>query len=227
MFANIDIALLEMFNGSNSSFMDALMLFLTSGYTWIPLYVALLYLLINNSEAMSQIMLAVGCAVLCVVLAGGVCDYIVKPLVGRVRPLNDYHLLDIIVGVSGVGAKDFSFFSSHAANTFSLTVFFSLLVRNWKFFTALLIWSLTNCYTRLYLGMHYPSDIIVGLAWGALVGIFMYYLYDRLYSRLSAGGEFISTQYTSKGYTIQSIDIVVCTLAAMYIFSIIAATVTA
>ena len=61
MIENIDIALLEFLNGSASSFLDALMLTLTSGYTWIPLYVALLYLVINNSETMSHIILVVGC----------------------------------------------------------------------------------------------------------------------------------------------------------------------
>lgn len=97
MIENIDIALLEFLNGSASSFLDALMLTLTSGYTWIPLYVALLYLVINNSETMSHIILVVGCVLLCVVLSGGICDYIVKPLVGRIRPINDYALCDVVV----------------------------------------------------------------------------------------------------------------------------------
>lgn len=223
MLENLDTTLLELFNGSNSSFIDGLMLVMTSGYTWIPLYVALLYLVVNNSETMSQICLIVGCALLCIVFSGGICDYVVKPLVARVRPLNDVALHNIVIHVYGVSAKDFSFFSSHAANTFSITVFFSLLVRNSKFFVALLIWSLLNCYTRLYLGVHYPSDIFVGILWGGLVGLIVYCLYYKLYSRFFTGGEYISSQYTSKGYTIYSVDIVILVLTFLYIYAIIRA----
>lgn len=223
MTDNFDISILELVNGSSSSFWDAFMLTLTSGYTWIPLYIALLYLVIYNSETMSQIMLVIGCALLCVVFSGGLSDYVVKPLVCRLRPVNDPMLSDIIVSASSVMPKDFSLFSSHAANTISLTVFFSLLVRNMKLFVALLIWSLTNCYTRMYLGFHYPSDILVGLLWGALIGFVVYYLYIRLYSKVSSTGEYISTQYTSKGYTISTVDIVLCVIVLIYIVSMMIA----
>lgn len=221
MTDSIDISILGLVNGSTSSFWDAFMLTLTSGYTWIPLYIALLYLVIYNSETMSQIMLVVGCALLCVVFSGGLSDYVVKPLVCRVRPINDPMLGDIIVSACKAVPKDFSFFSSHAANTISLAVFFSLLVRNMKLFVALLIWSLTNCYTRLYLGLHYPSDILVGLLWGAFIGVLVYSLYVRLYSKVFSPGEFISTQYTSKGYTISTVDIVLCVIVLIYIVSMI------
>lgn len=223
MTDSLDISILELVNGSSSSFWDAFMLVMTSGYTWIPLYIALLYLVIYNSETMSHIMLVVGCTLLCVILSGGLCDYIVKPLVGRLRPINDPMLCNIIVSASKAIPKDFSFFSSHAANTISITVFFSLLVRNMKLFVALLIWSLTNCYTRMYLGLHYPSDILVGLLWGAIMGFLVYSLYVKLYSKIFSSGEFISTQYTSKGYTISTVDVVLCVITLIYIISMMIA----
>lgn len=223
MPGSFDVAILEMFNGCGSSFFDGLMLTLTSGFVWIPLYVALLYLVIYNSETMTQIMLIVGAAILCVLLSGGICDYIIKPIVGRLRPVNDPSLIDVIHSVANYGSKDFSFFSSHAANTISLTVFFSLLVRNGKLFIAMLIWSLTNCYTRLYLGMHYPSDILVGMLWGALIGFGVYYGYTKLFSIFFPSGEFVSTQYTSKGFTIGTIDIVILTIISIYIVSMLCA----
>lgn len=85
-----DTDLLLALNGSSSQFVDGLMMALTSGFTWIPMYVALLYLVVKNSETMGQIVLVVACAALCVLLADGIADGIVKPSVERFRPCNDH-----------------------------------------------------------------------------------------------------------------------------------------
>ncbi len=221
MTGNIDLAILQMINGSESSFLDGLMVTLTSGFTWIPLYIALLYLVISNNDNMTKIMLIILCGIGCVVFSGGICDFIIKPMIGRIRPINDDMLDGIIYTVGDMSNKDFSFFSSHAANTTSLTMFFALLVRNRKFTVAMTVWTLINCYTRLYLGMHYPFDVLVGIAWGALVGLLLYFVYLRVYDRMFPDVEFISTQYTSKGYTIITIDIVLLTMSVLYLYAIL------
>lgn len=221
MTGNIDLAILQMVNGSESSFLDGLMVTLTSGFTWIPLYIALLYLVISNNDNMTKIMLIILCGIGCVVFSGGICDFIIKPMIGRIRPINDDMLDGIIYTVGDMSNKDFSFFSSHAANTTSLTMFFALLVRNRKFTVAMTVWTLINCYTRLYLGMHYPFDVLVGIAWGALVGLLLYFVYLRVYDRMFPDVEFISTQYTSKGYTIITIDIVLLTMSVLYLYAIL------
>lgn len=221
MTGNIDLAILQMINGSESSFLDGLMVTLTSGFTWIPLYIALLYLVISNNDNMTKIMLIILCGIGCVVFSGGICDFIIKPMIGRIRPINDDMLDGIIYTVGDMSNKDFSFFSSHAANTTSLTMFFALLVRNRKFTVAMTVWTLINCYTRLYLGMHYPFDVLVGIAWGALVGLLLYSVYLRVYDRMFPDVEFISTQYTSKGYTIITIDIVLLTMSVLYLYAIL------
>lgn len=221
MTRNIDLAILQMINGSESSFLDGLMVTLTSGFTWIPLYIALLYLVISNNDNMTKIMLIILCGIGCVVFSGGICDFIIKPMIGRIRPINDDMLDGIIYTVGDMSNKDFSFFSSHAANTTSLTMFFALLVRNRKFTVAMTVWTLINCYTRLYLGMHYPFDVLVGIAWGALVGLLLYFVYLRVYDRMFPDVEFISTQYTSKGYTIITIDIVLLTMSVLYLYAIL------
>lgn len=217
----MDIAILQFFNGSDSSFLDGLMLTLTSGFTWVPLYIALLYLVVSNNDNMSKIVLIIGSAFLCVLLSGGVCDYIVKPLVGRLRPINDPVLYGIVRNVGNLSNRDFSFFSSHAANTTTLTVFFSLLVRDRKLAVAMSVWALTNCVTRLYLGMHFPSDIITGIIWGALAGLLVYCLYLHVSHKMFPDTEYISTQYTSKGYTIMTIDVAVLTLVGCYLYAIL------
>ncbi len=218
-----DRRLLELFNGSNSVFLDGWMTTLTSGYTWIPLYFALLYLVIKNSETMSQILLVVGCAILCVFLADGVADYIVKPFVGRWRPSNDPLIKYSVSVVGGERGSDYGFFSAHAANTFSIAIFFCLLVRNRIMSIALIVWSLLNCYTRMYLGLHYPLDILCGLLWGATVGCSVYYMYYRIHKTTAQSDNFISTQYTPTGYNIDDVDIVMLVLVVTFLYTIIRA----
>ena len=73
----------------------------------------------------------------------------------------------------------YGFFSSHAANTMSIAVFLSLLLRHRPIVVLLIVWSLLNCWSRIYLGVHYMGDILVGLAWGTLVGWGVYLLLRR------------------------------------------------
>ena len=159
---DFDRELLLLLNGSDSAVMDNFMFVLTSGTTWIPLYAVLMYIVVKNNETMSQILLVVGCSALCVFLADGVADFIAKPYFQRWRPSNDPMLKYTIAIVEGVRGSDYGFFSAHAANTFSLALFFSLLVRSRLMTTLMVGWSLLNCYTRMYLGLHYPGDILCG-----------------------------------------------------------------
>ncbi|MBO6187685.1 MAG: phosphatase PAP2 family protein [Prevotella sp.] len=175
----LDKQLLLTLNGSESTFLDSLIMTLTTAQTWIPLYLALLYVVWRAHRDVRQTLLVLLAAGMCVLLAGAVDDEIVKPLVARWRPTHDPeigHLVDVVNGYRG---GNYGFFSAHAANTFSIAVFFSLMVRRRFFVCAMVAWSLVNCYTRLYLGVHYPGDITVGLLWGGFVGWLVYRLYRR------------------------------------------------
>jgi len=182
---DLDRDLLSLFNGSSSLFTDNLAVTLTSGLTWIPLYLALFYMVIKNNETMRQIMLAVGCVALCLALSDGGADFIVKPLAGRLRPSHEPAIKYAVDIVNGIRDTQYGFFSAHAANTFSIALFFSLLIRDGRLTAALVLWSLLNCWTRLYLGVHYPSDILAGLIWGAAAGGASYLIYRRAYRSMS------------------------------------------
>lgn len=216
----LDQILLSLTNGSGSAFLDRWMMVLTSGLTWIPLYVALLYLVVKNHDTMPQILLVAGCAVLCVVIADGMADFIVKPLVARQRPCNDVLMKYSVHVVDGMRSKGFSFFSAHAANTFSLALFFSLCVRSRLLSLSLTGWSLLNAYTRLYLGQHYFSDVLAGLLWGAIAALLSYALCRRAYKKLSTGRTYLSTQYTSTGYARSDAGMVCAVLLSTLIGSI-------
>lgn len=174
-----DKQLLLMVNGSDSTFLDWVVMTLTNAKTWIPLYLSLFYVVLKTNRNVREVLLIMAAAGLCVLLAGTIDDEIVKPLVARWRPTHDPQIGSIVDTVDDYRGGNYGFFSAHASNTFSIALFFSLLMRQRLLTIGLVLWSLTNCWTRLYLGVHYPGDITVGLIWGALVGYGVYRLYLR------------------------------------------------
>lgn len=215
-----DRLVLSWFNGSNSVFLDGWMSALTSGFTWLALYASLFYLVVKNNETMGQIMLVVGCALACVGLADIMADVIVKPLVERWRPSNDPIFKYDVSVVDGYRGTSYGFFSAHAANTFSLALFFCMLVRSRVLSVVLVLWSFVNCYTRMYLGLHYPSDIVCGLLWGSVCAIGVYYFYLRVSRRMFGEDNYVSTQYTSTGYRLCDVDIVVFVLVSTVLITL-------
>ena len=168
-------------------------------------------------------MFVIGAAALCVLLAGMVDDLIVKPSVARWRPTHDPEIGPLVDVVDDYRGGKYGFFSAHAANTFSIAVLFCWMVRSRLLSIAMILWSFTNCWTRLYLGVHYPGDILVGLLWGAVVGSVVYFIFYRLTRRINAGRRLISSQYTSTYYLRNDSDIpvavLVFTLAIVLILS--------
>lgn len=215
-----DKTLLMVFNGSHCPFVDRLAVTLTCGYMWIPLYIALLLLVINNHKTKTQISLVIGMALLAIVLSEGMADLIVKPLVARLRPIHDTLMQDSIQVVNNYRAEGYSFFSAHASNTMAVAVFFSLLVKDRLFVCTLITWAFVNCWTRLYLGVHYPSDIIVGVVWGSVSGLFAYTINNKVKDtrRVRASDDAATTDMV---YRRTDINRVICVMALLVIFAII------
>ena len=220
---SLDKQLLLELNGSDSLFLDRVASKLTNAFTWVPFYISLFYLVLKNNDNFRKIMFVIGAAALCVLLAGMVDDLIVKPTVARWRPTHDPEIGPLVDVVDDYHGGKYGFFSAHAANTFSIAVLFCWMVRSWLLSIAMILWSLTNCWTRLYLGVHYPGDILVGLLWGAIVGSVVYFIFYRLTRRINAGRRLISSQYTSTYYLRNDSDIpvavLVFTLAIVLILS--------
>ena len=199
----MDMYFLELLNGSNSLFLDRFAVAFTTGYTWIPFYVSLAVLIIKNNKTMGQIMLIFGCVLLGVLLSGLLSDFIVKPYVMRPRPCYAPEFRHLVHTVEGYSASGYSFFSSHAANTMMLAIFVTFLVRGKVLSPVLIVWSLINAWTRLYLGVHWFTDVVVGLSWGAIVGVLVYLAFHKF----SPHVKFISSRYTGTGYDKNDIDI--------------------
>lgn len=221
MLESFDREALLAVNGSDSLFLDRVAHVLTTAITWVPLYVSLFIVVLRNNENFRKVLMILGAAGLCVLLAGTVDDLIVKPTIARWRPTHDPVIGAAVDVVDGYRGGRYGFFSAHAANTFSIAIFFCWLIRSRLLSTAMIIWSLTNCWTRLYLGVHFPGDILVGLTWGFLVGTIVYFLFYRLTRNMTSGRRLISSQYTSTGYQHKDCDIPVVVLVFTLVFALI------
>ena len=220
-----DKQLLLSLNGSHSLFADGLMLTLTDAKTWIPMYVALLYLVIKNNNSMTKILAIIAGAALCVLFTGTLDDLFVKPVEARWRPTHDPEIGYMVDVVDGYRGGRYGFFSAHAANTFSIALFFVLLVRSRWLSVALVLWSLINCWTRIYLGVHYPIDIAVGLLWGAFVAVLVYVLFNVVTRSTNGHNNYISTQYTSTGYVVTDTDVVVSVFVFTLMYALVRASI--
>ena len=216
----LDKQLLLWFNGSDSLFLDGIAKTLTTASTWIPMYLGMFYLVLKNNDNFQRVLLILAAAGLCVFFAGSLNDLFVKPEVARWRPARDTEIAMMVDVVNGYRGGNYGFFSSHASNTFSLAIFFSLLVRSRVLTTALIIWSLINCWTRMYLGVHYPLDIMCGLLWGGLVGTGIWFLHQSIRKRMGNTLGFISSQYTTTGYQLSDVNVVISIMVLTLLYTI-------
>lgn len=210
-------------NGSDSLYLDRVVKVLTTAITWIPLYISLFYVVLHNNETARKVIYILASAGLCVLLAGTVDDVIVKPTVARWRPTHDPEIGMLVDIVNGYRGGRFGFFSAHASNTFSIAIFFCWLVRSRLLSVALVLWSLTNCWTRLYLGVHFPGDILVGLMWGAIVGTGVYYLYRHFAAKWLWMPVYTTVSLTPTGFARNDANLPVCVLVFTFIYAVMRA----
>lgn len=173
---DIDSALTLFLNGSENVYIDGVAMIATKAWIWIGFYLSILYVVFREHNMRQFIALLFG-ILLCVLIADQVSSGIVKPLVARFRPTHSPEIAHLTDPVCGYRGGLYGFFSSHASNTMAIAIFLSLVFRKKITTYTLIIWSLLNCWTRLYLGVHYCSDILVGLAFGVLTGCIVYFLY--------------------------------------------------
>ena len=213
----IDQIGLDLFFGSQSIVLDHAALIFTNAWSWFPFYLMLALLIIKNNDNIQLISITFACCIFGVLLATGLTTVIVKPLVERVRPCNDLSVRFMAQIAGDLRNKDYSFFSSHAATTMAVATFFTLMVRCRILSTAMYFWALTNCWTRLYLGQHYLTDVIVGIIWGVVAGTAAYYVYTKTCRRFCQTAKFISSQYTRTGFAWGDIYAAVTALLVTYI----------
>lgn len=218
---DLDRQLLLAVNGSDSLYLDRVVVTLTHAATWIPLYLALFYMVLKNNDNFRRLLLVLGGVAMCYLLAGAVDDGIVKPMVARWRPTHDPQIGMLVDIVDGYRGGRYGFFSAHASNTMCIATFFCWLARSRRLSVTLVTWSLINCWTRMYLGVHFPGDILVGVLWGFSVGTGVYFLYRRLTRGMYMPRNMNPSQYTTTCYRRQDcnwpVAIFVFTLTFVFI----------
>ena len=187
---HIDTEILLAINGWHAPWADTLMWIISAKATWIPLYLLLIGLLVWRYRKpaptpIKWLQKVPACVVMIVAigLAVGAADFIasgiLKDWVARPRPSRVPELEGVLHLVNGYKSGQYGFVSSHAANTMAVALLFSLIWRNKIATCGLMLWVAANCYSRMYLGVHYPTDILGGLIVGSLVAVVGYWLLDR------------------------------------------------
>ena len=203
---DFDKYLLLALNGSDSIFWDGCMKVYTSISIWIPLILVLFYILMKNNS-LKDFLLLLLFVVLVVTFTDITSSWICKPFFARWRPTNDPELMYLVDVVDNIRGGKYGFTSSHAANSFGIATFLMLLVKNRALSLSLILWAALNAFTRIYLGVHYPGDILAGAFIGVTVGWGLYRLYRYIikHQKRNAHRDWISTQYTKSGYLVSDV----------------------
>lgn len=176
---HIDRELFAVLNGLHNAFFDEWMYGVSEKWVWIPLYLLVLYSAWRKLSHRQLLLFVLSVAVL-VGLTNELTSGLLKPWIRRYRPCKDEAELDFVVHiVRGHCGGAYGFASSHAANFFGMAVFFSrFFAQRWVSLLAISLAAMT-AYSRVYLGVHYPGDVLAGAAIGAMAGwgVFSLYLY--------------------------------------------------
>jgi undecaprenyl-diphosphatase len=165
---HIDRAIFLFLNGFHNLFFDGLMFWITRGLLWIPLSLVFLYFLFREWKWNALIIFAFAAIM---VLASDQLSFFAKETVQRLRPSQQPGLMVHMVEAYKGGT--YGFYSAHASNTMCVAFFLFVLIgrKYWYVCALALVWSLVMSYTRIYLGVHYPGDILTGWIAGAILGL--------------------------------------------------------
>ena len=165
----IDVDVLVWINHTfKSDWMDAVMIFCSERFTWIPWYAVLLFFLYKSNPKRIWInLILITCSI---ALADQLASGLLKPLVARLRPCHNDSVNIKLILIDGICGGQYGFVSSHAANVFAVFIFFVLknvFQKIKPMIYVLLVWAVVVSLSRVYLGVHYPGDVLCG----AFVGV--------------------------------------------------------
>jgi len=163
-------------NDHHTPYWDTYVWMFSEKLVWIPLALVSIVVFIFKIKWKEALLI-----ILCSVLIGVLCDYIVgefvKPYFERFRPGHHPDYEELVNIVNNERGGRYGFISNHAANAFGIMTFTSLLFKYRYFTLTILFYAVSTAYSRIYLGLHFISDVVGGAIWGTIVGLLVYYIY--------------------------------------------------
>ncbi|MCH5328473.1 MAG: phosphatase PAP2 family protein [Coprobacter sp.] len=192
----IDRSVFLFFNRPHSLYWDQVMWVYTGRIIWIPLMLAMGCILFrkNGKEGLLTLLMIA----LVITISDQIASTLFKPMFQRLRPTQEPGFAHLVTIINGYRGGRYGFASSHAANAFGVAIFTILLFRRRFYTVAALVWALTMCYSRMYVGVHYPGDLAAGALIGTGAAVLVYHLlYIPLYGWLYRKG---ICPYPAPGY---------------------------
>lgn len=214
---DIDKHVMLALNGSDSLYMDGVMKIFTTTSVWIPVAAVLLFIVLKNNTPRGSLL-----TVLAVALTILACDQIssglIKPIVARLRPSHDPSFMHLIDTFNGYRSGSYSFTSSHACNSFGIFTIIALIIRNRALSLSLLLWACINSFSRIYLGVHYPGDILCGAIVGIVIGSIIFLIYHIVKKKIDYTSVRITSNYTRTGYLVDDVQMMTASIYAVFTF---------
>ena len=175
---NIDEALFIFLNGLHNNFFDFLMHWITYQQTWYPFYLLIVVWMFWKYK--QKAIIPILFIVLAITISDQFTSSFMKPFFERLRPCHDPSISHLVHVVDGCGGQ-YGFASSHASNSFALATLLFLFFRSsFKYASILFVWAALVAYSRVYVGVHFPGDILVGALIGYIVGLVLFGIYSKL-----------------------------------------------
>ncbi|MDR2920097.1 MAG: phosphatase PAP2 family protein [Tannerella sp.] len=167
-------------NHAHTAFWDNVMWLYSDLVIWIPLALLVIFTIVYKTNHIEYLLI-----LLSIVLVFCICDqlstHIIKPLIARPRPTHYPTIMEHVHTLYGYSGGRYGFISGHAANSFGFAMFTALLFRNKFYSVIILLWAVIISYSRVYLGVHFFSDVVGGMIIGIIIGylIYKFYLFLR------------------------------------------------